>query len=317
MGYLESNELIGHDASRVFLARALKNKRHHAFLFYGAEHLGKDTVARAMVADELNRPVHAWEDLANQPDVRVLERAEGEKNIGIADLRAFISHFSSSSFLGGRKIGVIRGAHEMSMEAANALLKTLEEPMGKALLILTAHSLERLPDTVKSRCQPVRFLAVPVREIAAGLERRGLDRKAAAVSAAFAAGRPGIAVNHAEDDGLRAASAEKARMFIRILESPLSARMSAAADIAAKAETPELASTLDVWTSVLHDALSAKTGNERYASDQSSLPALRRYAASVTAAGLVASHRRLSSGKRMLSENVNPRLIFENIVLAL
>jgi len=317
MAYLESEELIGHGRQRVFLARALKNMRHHAFLLVGSEHLGKDTIARALVADELKRPVLAWNDLAGHPDVRVISREEGEKNIGIEAIRGFIDHFSSSSFWGGRKIGVICGAHELSQEAANALLKTLEEPAGKALLILTAHSLDRLPETVKSRCQVVRFLTVPPAEVAQGLVRRGMDAKSAEVSAAFSAGRPGLAVEHAEDAALRATHGEQVSSFMELAKRPIAGRLAAASEITAKAETSALAALLDVWTAVLRDILSVATGNERYAADRSALPAFRAYAIQRSVSEIVKTHRTLAAGKRMLAENVNPRLIFEHIALTL
>lgn len=317
MGYLESEELIGHDALRGFLARSLKNKRHHAFLLAGAEHLGKDTVAKALVADELNRPVKDWAELAGHPDVRVLSREEGEKNISIAMVRDFISHFSTSSMWGGRKVGVISGAHDLSLEAANALLKTLEEPSGKALLVLTAHHLDRLPDTIKSRCQLVRFLAVPTAALKAGLVRRGLDAKVAEASAAFSAGRPGLAVLHAQDADLRQEYADRVESLIAMANQTVSGRLTAAGEITAKAEAPNLGATLDAWTAVLRDILSMKTGNVRYAADPAVLDRLRPYAARRNLREIIAAVRTVGISKRLLAENVNPRLVFENIALAL
>ena len=317
MAYLESEEMIGHSLQRGFLARSLKNKRHHAFLLVGPEHLGKDTIARALIADELQRPVKSWQDLAAHPDVRVIAREEGEKNIGIEAIRGFIDHFASSSFWGGRKIGIISGAQDLSLEAANALLKTLEEPAGKALLVLVAHSLNRLPETVKSRCQVVRFLAVPPGEVAKGLARRGVDAEAAGISAAFSAGRPGLAVAHAEDAGLRATHGEQVRSFLELADRPIAGRLTAASEITAKAETSALAALLDVWVAVVRDALSVATKNERYATDQTALPSLRFYALKRSIADIVKTQRTLAAGKKMLGENINPRLIFEHIALAL
>jgi DNA polymerase-3 subunit delta' len=317
MGYLEHEGLIGHSLQRDFLARSLKNKRHHAFLLAGPEHLGKDTVARALIADELKRPVISWQDLAGHPDVRVLSREEGEKNIGIEAVRGFIDHFSSSSLWGGRKIGIILGAQDLSLEASNALLKTLEEPAGKALLVLVAHSLDRLPETVRSRCQVVRFLTVPPVQMVQGLVRRGLDTKSAGIFAALSAGRPGLAVAYAEDATLAAARDEQVRAFIGLANSPISGRLSAVSEITAKAETSTLVAILDAWVSVLRDSLSIATGNERYATEQAALPALRAYASRRSLAEIVRSHRALAAGKRMLGENVNPRLVFEHIALSL
>jgi DNA polymerase-3 subunit delta' len=317
MAYLEGKEMIGHERQRGFLARSREKGRHHAFLLVGPEHLGKDTVARALIADELKRPVASWHDLAGHPDVRVLYREEGEKNIGIEAIRGFIDHFASSSFFGGRKIGVISGAQDLSPEAANALLKTLEEPAGKALLVLVAHSFDRLPETVKSRCQVVRFLTVPPAEVRQGLVRRGADVKVAEVSAAFSTGRPGLAIAHAEDATLRAKHGEQVRSFMDLAGRPIASRLSAISEITSKAETSKLAALLDVWVAVGRDALSVATGNERYATDQAALPVLHSYVSKKSVADIVKMHRTLAAGKRMLGENVNPRIIFEHIAMTL
>jgi len=317
MGYLEQEDIIGHSASRAFLARSIASKRHHAYLLVGAAHLGKDTVARALIADELNRPVKDWSDLAAHPDVCVLSLEEGEKNISVVAVRAFINHFASSSMLGGRKIGVIRGAHDLSIGAANALLKTLEEPSGKALIVLIADSLERLPETIKSRCQLIRFLSVPGAAIKAGLMARGVTQAAAESAAAFAAGRPGLAVLHAEDSSLREKHASRARSFIELVSRPLASRLQSVGEITAKAEMPELEACLDAWLAALRDLLSAKTGNERYAADPETLGLLRLYGERRSLAELITALRKVLLGKRLLTENVNVRLIFENIALTL
>ncbi len=317
MGYLEREEIIGHAALRGFLARSLKNKRHHAFLLSGAEHLGKDTVARAVASEELGRPVRQWSDLASHPDVKILSREEGEKNIGIAALRDFIRHFSSSSLLGGRKLGFILGAHDLSAEAANALLKTLEEPSGKALIVLTAHGLDRLPETVKSRCQMARFLPVCQAEIESGLIRMGFDEKEAGAAAAFASGRPGLAISRLGDPAAREEHSRCVQSFMGMISAPLARRLSVAGELASKADHPELASILDAWIMALRDALSLKTGNARYAALRAEAGVLQGYAAGRTIAQLVAAIRTTVAGKRMLSENVNPRLVFEHIALTI
>jgi DNA polymerase III subunit delta' len=317
MGYLEKEDIIGHGALRAFLARSIKAKRHHAYLLAGAAHLGKDTVARALIADELNRPINEWADLAAHPDVRVISREEGDKNISIAQVREFINHFTSSSLYGGRKIGVICSAHDLSIEAANALLKTLEEPSGKALIVLVADSLERLPETVKSRCQLVRFLSVPGAMIEAGLIAAGADKKAAASAVAFSAGRPGLAVRHAKDATLREEHAKRAGSLAELVSRPISSRLQAAGEITIKAETQALNAYLDAWLAVLRDLLSAKTGNEQYVADAASFGRMRPYGERRSLAELIAALRKVSLGKRLLAENVNARLIFENIALSL
>jgi DNA polymerase III subunit delta' len=317
MGYLNEESIIGHTVPRNFFAKLAKNRRHHAFLLAGPEHSGKDTVARAFVADLLGRPVKNWTDLASVPDFRFLACDEEKKNIGVAEMRAFISHFASSSFSGGPKIGVISGAEDLSIEAANALLKTLEEPAGNAVMVLVAHRLDRLPETIKSRCQLTRFLPVANEEIVSGLRRRGVADEAAKYAAAYAVGRPGLAVSYAEDPVAKKNGQKNAASLIEFLGKPLSQRIALAGEIVAKAEVKDLSRLLDVWSVVLRDALSLATGNERYVAHLDSVASLRAYVATREPAQLVRSVRSVLGGKKMLGENVNSRLIFENIALSL
>lgn len=317
MGYLSEESIIGHTAPRNFFANLAKNRRHHAFLLAGPEHIGKDTVARAFVADLLGRPVKSWADLSGVPDFRFLACDEEKKNISVAEMRAFISHFVSSSFSGGPKIGVVSGAEDLSIEAANALLKTLEEPAGNAVMVLIAHRLDRLPETVKSRCQPVRFLPVANEDIVSGLRRRGATAEVAKLAASYAVGRPGLAVSYAEDPAAKKEGQKNAASLIEFLGKPLSRRIALVGEITAKSETKDLLKLLDAWTAVLRDTLSVATGNERYAAHLDSVASLRAYASTREPIQLVHSIRSVLSGKKMLNENVNSRLIFENIALSL
>ncbi len=93
------------------------------------------------------RPAHA--------DLHWLERPEDKKSIGIDQVRSLVRELSLTSYLGEGKAAVIEPADIMTTEAANSLLKTLEEPPGDTLLILVADRVGRLPATVFSRCQRI------------------------------------------------------------------------------------------------------------------------------------------------------------------
>lgn len=93
------------------------------------------------------RPEHA--------DLHWLERPEDKKSIGIDQVRALVRELSLTSYMGAGKAAIIQPADIMTTEAANSLLKTLEEPPGDTLLILVADRVGRLPATVFSRCQRI------------------------------------------------------------------------------------------------------------------------------------------------------------------
>jgi len=130
----------------------------HALMLLGAQGTGKRCAAAwlarrrlGMSAPEsepqypLTMPAHA--------DLRWLAPPEDKQSIGIEQIRGLVADLSLTSYAGGGKVAVIDPANAMTANAANSLLKTLEEPPGDALLILIADRVARLPATIFSRCQ--------------------------------------------------------------------------------------------------------------------------------------------------------------------
>ncbi len=93
----------------------------------------------------------------NHPDYHLIEPEKEGGQIKIDQIRALIADIGLSSHSGGYKVVIIRPAEAMNTAAANSLLKTLEEPPAKTLIMLLAEQCTRLPATVRSRCQLVRF----------------------------------------------------------------------------------------------------------------------------------------------------------------
>jgi len=294
MQLLTADTLIGHGRIRDFLAQSWAAKRHHAFLFCGTEHVGKDTVARAFVGTVFGREIAEWAALATHPDFAFLTRDEQMKNIGVEEMRTFLAHFTTSSLLGGVKVGVIPDAEALSIEAANALLKTLEEPKGNALLILMTKDVSRTPATVASRCQVLRFLPVPTRELVVGLLARGVSQIDAERLAAIATGKPGIAITMVNDPAARETYETTVERFRALLVAPIARRISAAGEVVKDATPVQVTQTLDVWTAVLRDMMCAQ-------------PLART----------VGAIRATRAAQRMLGENVNARLAVEHAILAL
>ena len=136
----------------------------HAVLLAGPVGVGKRAAARWIAATSLGRkasrlPVYP-QDAVEHADLRWIAPLEDKESIGVEQIRELVHAMALTSYEGGGKVAVIEPANAMTVNAANSLLKTLEEPPGDALLILVADRVGTLPATIFSRCQRI-DLATP------------------------------------------------------------------------------------------------------------------------------------------------------------
>jgi DNA polymerase-3 subunit delta' len=151
--------------ARSWQDRAAHGRIPHAVLLAGAAGVGKRAAATWIAARRLG--VGTAQDLPVYPvvplehaDLHWISPPEDKEAIGIDQIRDLVSKFSLTSYEGGGKVAVIEPANAMTTNAANSLLKTLEEPSGDALLVLVADRTGRLPATIFSRCQRIE-IALP------------------------------------------------------------------------------------------------------------------------------------------------------------
>ena len=173
-----------------------------AYLFVGAAGVGKATVARRFTAALLcaqqgrhDQPCLSCRklDRGNHPDLVMVE-PEGSRNLGVDQARATVAQAVLSPVESARKVFLFEEAGAMTEQAANALLKTLEEPTGSTTFILVTESEDDLPSTVASRCRTVHFGRVDEAALAAALTARGVEPAQAETLARVAGGRPGLAL---------------------------------------------------------------------------------------------------------------------------
>jgi DNA polymerase-3 subunit delta' len=190
------DQILGHEHQKEILRRGLVNGRiAHAYLFSGPDGIGKRlmamALARAIVCLEQRGCGHCQAcrkiDHQNHPDLHILE-PDGS-SIKIEQVRALQRDLSLKPLEASRKICMIEQAETMTVGAANALLKTLEEPRGDTLLILLTAQPNRLLETIRSRCQPLPFTRHPNSRIQAELEKQlGIDATESHVLAALSEG---------------------------------------------------------------------------------------------------------------------------------
>ncbi len=190
------DQILGHKRQKEILNRALANGRlAHAYLFAGPDGIGKRlmamALARAIVCEEQRGCGNCLAcrkiDHQNHPDLHILE-PDG-KAIKIEQIRAFQRELNLKPLEAPRKICMIEQADTMTVGAANALLKTLEEPRGDTLLVLLSSQPNRLLETIRSRCQPLPFNRHPKSRIQAELEKQlGIASEESHVLAALSEG---------------------------------------------------------------------------------------------------------------------------------
>ncbi len=189
------------DVAIATLKMALrKNRLAHAYLFEGPDGVGKKLTAVAF-AKAVNCEKHGddscdscWSclriDEFNHPDVMLIEPVKAGRNIHVDAMEELIARSSLKPYRGRYRVVIMVDAERMTDAAANKFLKTLEEPPGSSLFILVSHSPDRLPATIVSRCQRVKFRPIAPRTIAVLLRRdHGVSQERAAVISVLAQGQ--------------------------------------------------------------------------------------------------------------------------------
>jgi len=155
------SRLIGHDATLKRFSEALAaDALHHAWLLYGMKGIGKYALAEKLAgllmcdSHAACGECHGCKMLAagSHPDVFRLGLIEGKRDLNIEQVRSVLSFLSLSGAESGRRVVLLDDAERMNNQAANALLKGLEEPSPGSHLLIVCSDLERLPATIRSRC---------------------------------------------------------------------------------------------------------------------------------------------------------------------
>lgn len=187
-------DIKGQQFAKKYLTNNLKSKMlSHAYMFEGPNGVGKNTLAK-----EMSRILLDIQNLNNSPDY--IEIKPDGNNIKIAQIRKMQMDIVIKPHT-DYKIYVLDAAHKMTVEAQNALLKTLEEPPEYAIIILITDNKEALLPTIKSRCEVIKFLPIPLIDIKEYLINKGVDSKRALVLATFSRGsmKKALELEEAED----------------------------------------------------------------------------------------------------------------------
>ena len=319
---------IGNENLIEFLDSCISSQKlAQTYVFSGPEDLGKSTIALAFANNLILSDGQESRDFSSvNSDLHILSREAGKKNISIEAVRDFIKMLSLSSFLNSYKIGIIKDAESLSNEAASALLKTLEEPKDKVIIILLTSSVDSLMPTIVSRSQVLYFYPVPFEVVYDYLTKElNLKRGDAKDMAALSAGRPLLAARFAENPAAYERHLEIAKIFVSFFNSNIPDRLKALSSFLSKDDgslTVDKAneileiwqrvardlslSTMDLPELVQHTALAKELAavNARFSSTNSE-DALRYYSKILELLNML---------RRYLSANVVPGAVLEQVV---
>jgi DNA polymerase-3 subunit delta' len=220
--------IVGHHRVKEMLTRSLAHATvHTGYLFSGPQGVGKNLVAaefvRALLCREAGTPsapcglCPSCKLAGSQahPDWITVTPEEKKKSISVEQVRALGEWIAQTPALGRRKAVIIDPAGSLTIPAANALLKTLEEPPEGSVVVLIATRPGALPPTVRSRCQQVSFGSLVDDEVAEVLRRNSWPALSARAAAALAEGSPGAALQR--DGRLWQESADSVRALFEAL----------------------------------------------------------------------------------------------------
>jgi DNA polymerase-3 subunit delta' len=202
-------DVLGHEwAVDLLRQHVVQGSYRHAYLFTGPQGVGRRTLALRF-AQALNCPQPSAPgepcrtcttckrlEAMQHPDLTVVQAEQVGGTLKVDQVRLLQHSLALAPYEARHRVALLLRFEEAHVSAANALLKTLEEPPPQVVLVLTAESAESLPSTIVSRCEVLRLRPLPLETVRAGLQERwGLLAEQAALLAHLSRGRVGYALS--------------------------------------------------------------------------------------------------------------------------
>jgi DNA polymerase III subunit delta' len=326
-------QVIGQEKAVSLLRRGLESgKLAHAYLFAGPEHVGKMTLAlnlaQALNCEAADRPCLKCPSCLKigemrHADVQIIglvkngDAAES-KLISIDQIKEMQHAANLPPFEGKHKIFIFENAELLSIDAANRLLKTLEEPVPNVTFILLTVNDKLLPLTVVSRCQRLELAPMSLSaETAALIEQKGLEPQRARLLAGLSHGAPEWALAAINDDSLFQQRDDDLNKLIGVIKADYQERFAYVTQLAARFSQDRGAvyRVLDLWRDFWRDLMLQKLGCDDMIIN------IDHHAELVEMSGLYLLEQiknfinRLQAAGEQLRQNANTRLALEVLML--
>ena len=325
--------IIGHDWAVNLLKTNLKKGRQpHAYLITGPQQVGRRTLAvglaqaincdQAIDRGEFCGACRSCEQIGHMqhPDLEVVQAEHHGGTLKVDQIREMQHRLSLTPYEAEFRIALLFRFEEAHNSAANALLKTLEEPPKHVILIITADSTESLPGTIVSRCQVINLRSVPMDTIKRGLVTDwDFPPEDAAHYAHICGGRPGLAIALHQNSNMATQRTRWLDDQLTLLSATRVERFAYAEQLVKKVDQDgsreSLLNQLQLWQSFWRDIYLAgiHPDNEIINIDKST--EIERLSNQVDTASAIKTIKALQKTMELIQKNVNLRLALEILLL--
>ena len=320
-------------ATRLLQVGLQQSRLHHAYLFTGPAHVGKSTLAMQLAqavnclgelppCNECNscQRIRAYQ----HSDVRFVGAGDLSDDggpstvIGIDIVRDIIPTAYLLPYEGIFRVFILEDAGSLSSEAANAILKVLEEPPPKVLFVLTAEDVSDLSMTVQSRCSHIELRPMPIQRVADILESDfELDREQSLDLARLSRGCIGWAIESINNPEVMASVHQRFERIADVVESGMEIRFTYAGDLARQIQQRRASGREEMryWLRWFRDLLLVRHGMSHEIANVNWVQTLERQASLLSTAQVVGALHQIHSTLDVLELNANPRLALESLML--
>lgn len=321
--------VIGHQTQINFLQRSLVNKNlSHAYLFSGPKNIGKMTIAKLFIQslicenlDQLNifTPCNNCQNCSQlikniYPDYFEINLLTDKKEISIEQIKELQYHLKLKSFLENYKIAIISEAEKLNKESANALLKTLEEPFDKTIIILITDDLQNITPTIISRCQIIKFNYVNDDLIYNYLLNTGERRENIRLIAKIIQGRPGLYFQNQLSEFLENYK-NHVLFFEKLINAPIYKKLELIEQLLNENDKERVEEIINIWLIYLHDIYYLKTNNSEKIINYNIVKNLNNFEKLFSLQKILELIKDLCQLPKKLQLNINQKFLFENLIL--
>jgi len=327
----------GHERAVRILQRSLDNGSvSHAYLILGPQQIGKMRLASDLTAalnclghdrpcgecsqcSRIDKGIHADVHLISLA-TSVPEGGLPRVAIGIDRIKQVQRETNFTPYEGRFRVIIVDGAEHLSEEASNSLLKTLEEPPDRVVILVLATNTSQLLPTLISRCQVLELRPVPTLSISELLQAEyGANKKDADQIARLSDGKPGWAINAVKDHSIQEELNRKLENIERVSRGDQEARFQYASTLATAIakDRDSGRKELRLWLQWWRDVLLVTEGASELVTHLSRIETLKVTAEGLTPARASSVIKAIQDTLRHLESNVNSRLALESLMLTL